>query len=35
MKLHDHGWFHGLPLRIKFRRLNYISVIPPFFISFL
>ena len=36
MKLHDHGWFHGLPFRIKFRRSKlYISIIPPFFISFL
>ena len=35
MKLHDHGWFHGLPFRIKFRRSKlYISVIPPFVISF-
>ena len=36
MKLHDRGWFHGLPFRIKFRRSKlYISIIPPFFISFL
>ena len=36
IKLHDHGWFHGLPLRLKFRRSKlYISVIPPFLISFL
>ena len=36
IKLHDHGWFHGLPLRLKFRRSKlYISVIPPFFISFI
>ena len=34
-KLHDHGWFHGLPLRIKFRRSKlYISIIPPILISF-
>ena len=36
MKLHDHGWFHGLPFRLKFRRSKlYISIIPPFLISFL
>ena len=35
IKLHDHGWFHGLPFRLKFRRSKlYISVIPPFIISF-
>ncbi len=35
IKLHDHGWFHGLPLRLKFRRSKlYISIIPPFLISF-
>tara|TARA_A100001015_G_scaffold217885_1_gene244853 strand:+ start:379 stop:1287 length:909 start_codon:yes stop_codon:yes gene_type:complete len=34
IKLHDHGWIHGLPLRIKFRRSKlYISIIPPLFIS--
>ncbi|MEC8099785.1 MAG: sulfite exporter TauE/SafE family protein [Pseudomonadota bacterium] len=36
IKLHDHAWFHGLPFRLKFRRSKlYISVIPPFLISFL
>jgi len=31
-----HGWFHGLPLRIKFRRSKlYISIIPPLLISFI
>ncbi len=36
IKLHDHGWLHGLPFRIKFRRSKlYISIIPPFIISFL
>ena len=35
-KLHVHGWFHGLPLRIKFRRSKlYISIIPPLLISFI
>lgn len=35
-KLHVHGWFHGLPLRIKFRRSKlYISIIPPVLISFI
>ena len=34
IKLHDHGWIHGLPFRIKFRRSKlYISIIPPLFIS--
>ena len=36
IKLHDHAWFHGLPFRLKFRRSKlYISIIPPFLISFL
>ena len=35
-KLHVHGWLHGLPFRIKFRRSKlYISIIPPIFISFI
>ena len=35
MKLHVHGWIHGLPFRIKFRRSKlYISIIPPLLISF-
>ena len=35
MKLHDHSWIHGLPLRIKFRRSKlYISVLPPILISY-
>ena len=35
MKLHVHGWMHGLPFRIKFRRSKlYISIIPPLLISF-
>ena len=36
MKLHVHGWIHGLPFRIKFRRSKlYISIIPPLLISFI
>ncbi len=35
VRLHDHGWIHGLPLRIRFRRSKlYISIIPPIFLSF-
>ena len=35
IKLHVHGWMHGLPFRIKFRRSKlYISLIPPLVISF-
>jgi len=35
MKLHVHGWIHGLPFRIKFRRSKlYISIIPPLVISY-
>ena len=35
LKLHDHSWIHGLPLRIKFRRSKlYISVLPPILISY-
>lgn len=30
-KLHDHHWFHGLPLRIRFHKSRlYISAILPF-----
>lgn len=35
-KLHVHGWLHGLPFRIKFRRSKlYISILPPLLISFI
>lgn len=31
---HDHGWIHGLPLKMKFRASGlYISVIPPVLIG--
>jgi len=30
VKLHQHSWIHGLPLKVRFRRSKlYISVIPP------
>jgi uncharacterized membrane protein YfcA len=30
VKLHQHSWIHGLPLKMRFRRSKlYISVIPP------
>ncbi len=34
-KLHEHVWFHGLPLKLKFRKSHlYISVLPPIIIGF-
>jgi len=33
-KLHPHGWTHGLPLKMRFRRSRlYISVLPPILIG--
>ena len=33
-KLHQHNWFHGLPLKMRFRRSKlYISAIPPLVIG--
>ena len=33
-KLHQHHWFHGLPLKMRFRRSKlYISAIPPLLIG--
>ena len=33
-KLHHHNWFHGLPLKMRFRRSKlYISAIPPLLIG--
>ena len=33
-KLHQHSWFHGLPLKMRFRRSKlYISAIPPLVIG--
>jgi len=33
-KKHQHGWIHGLPLKMRFRQSNlYISAIPPFLIG--
>ncbi len=33
---HTHGWIHGLPFRIRFRKSKlYISLIPPLIVSFL
>ena len=33
-KLHQHSWFHGLPLKMRFRRSKlYISAIPPLLIG--
>jgi len=35
-KLHEHAWFHGLPLKLKFRKSHlYISILPPILIGFL
>jgi len=35
MKLHQHSWIHGLPIKMRFRRSKlYISIIPPFVIGF-
>lgn len=34
-KLHEHGWAHGLPFKLRFRKSRlYISVIPPFLVGF-
>jgi uncharacterized protein len=34
-KLHEHGWAHGLPFKIRFRKSRlYMSVIPPMLIGF-
>ncbi|MFD2204781.1 sulfite exporter TauE/SafE family protein [Kiloniella antarctica] len=34
-KLHEHNWFHGLPLKIRFRKSRlYISALLPFAIGF-
>ena len=34
-KLHQHSWFHGLPLKVRFHRSKlYISAIPPVLIGF-
>ena len=33
-KLNQHNWFHGLPLKVRFRRSKlYISAIPPLLIG--
>jgi len=33
-KLHEHGWTHGLPFKIRFRKSRlYMSVIPPMLIG--
>jgi uncharacterized membrane protein YfcA len=36
IKTGQHGWIHGLPFKIRFRRSKlYISVIPPVVLGFL
>ena len=36
MKLHQHTWVHGLPLKMRFRRSKlYISALLPFTVGFL
>jgi uncharacterized membrane protein YfcA len=36
VKLGQHSWIHGLPLKVRFRRSKlYISVIPPVVLGFL
>src|SRR5262245_20362600 len=36
VKLHQHSWIHGLPLKMRFRRSRlYISVIPPLILGIL
>jgi uncharacterized membrane protein YfcA len=36
MKLHQHTWVHGLPLKLRFRRSKlYISALLPFAVGFL
>jgi len=35
-KAHQHNWFHGLPLKMRFRRSKlYVSALPPVVIGFL
>ena len=35
-KAHQHNWFHGLPLKLRFRRSKlYVSALPPVIIGFL
>ncbi len=35
-KAHQHNWFHGLPLKMRFRRSKlYVSAVPPVFVGFL
>ena len=35
-KAHQHNWFHGLPLKMRFRRSKlYVSALPPVVVGFL
>jgi len=35
-KAHQHNWFHGLPLKLRFRRSKlYVSALPPIIVGFL
>jgi len=35
-KAHQHNWFHGLPLKLRFRRSKlYVSALPPVIVGFL
>jgi len=35
-KAHQHNWFHGLPLKMRFRRSKlYVSALPPIVVGFL
>jgi len=35
-KAHQHNWFHGLPLKMRFRRSKlYVSALPPVLVGFL
>ena len=35
-KAHQHNWFHGLPLKMRFRRSKlYVSAVPPVVVGFL
>ena len=35
-KAHQHNWFHGLPLKLRFRRSKlYVSALPPVVVGFL
>ena len=35
-KAHQHNWFHGLPMKMRFRRSKlYVSALPPILIGFL